>query len=280
MEKILFNGKFIEQRPHVDIEDRGYQFGDGIYEVVGIYNYKLYLLNEHLDRLKQSAYKIELDLPFSLKEIKAQLLELVQFNQVKEGLVYLQVSRGVAPREHELPVNPINPVVVAYTKTLGDLTELQKNGASAILEEDIRWLRCDIKSLNLLPNTMAKQRAIEQNAIEAILHRGETITEASASNVFIVKKGEVYTHPVNNYILNGITRQKIIEHCHKLSIPIHEKTYTIQQLMDTNELFITATKIDVVAINEVDGHIIGTGHPGELSRQLLTEIRKDTDLIQ
>jgi len=279
MNKILFNGIISDDQPIINMEDRGYQFGDGIYEVVGVYHSKLYLLDEHMNRLVQSAEKLNIELPFSIEEMKTQLLELVHLNKLSEGIVYLQVSRGVAPRTHELPTTPITPVVLAYTKTLDDFTELQDNGSTAILQEDIRWLRCDIKSLNLLPNTMAKQKAVEHNAVEAILHRGNVVTEASSSNVCIVKDGEIFTHPANNYILNGITRQRAIELCKHLDIPVHEKAFTVEQLFEADEVFITATKLDVVAINEIDGHTIGTGKPGAISRQLLKAFREDTKNI-
>src|SRR5699024_8853519 len=130
MNKILFNGIISDDQPIINMEDRGYQFGDGIYEVVGVYHSKLYLLDEHMNRLVQSAEKLNIELPFSIEEMKTQLLELVHLNKLSEGIVYLQVSRGVAPRTHELPTTPITPVVLAYTNTLDDLTELQDTGST------------------------------------------------------------------------------------------------------------------------------------------------------
>lgn len=276
MNKIVVNDNIVDRHACIDIEDRGYQFGDGIYEVVGVYHSELFLMDEHMTRLERSANEIGMQLPFTSEEMKAQLTELVRVNEVKEGLVYLQVSRGVAPRTHELPLEPVTPVVIAYTKELGDLTALQDEGSSAILHEDIRWLRCDIKTLNLLPNTMAKQKAVESNAIEAILHRGDTVTEASSSNVFIVKDHEVYTHPANHYILNGITRQKLIEFCGHLNISVYEKIFTVDELLTADEVMITATKLDVVPITEVDGKQIGQGRPGEISCKLLHAFREAT----
>jgi D-alanine transaminase len=273
MGKILLNGNLVEREKMIDIEDRGYQFGDGIYEVVGVYDTTPFLMDEHLQRLQRSANELSIRLPFTLEEIKQQLLKLILLNEVKEGLVYLQITRGVAPRTHELPKEKIAPVVVAYTKPLGDLTTLQDHGSIAILHEDIRWLRCDIKTLNLLPNTMAKQKAVENDAVEAILHRGDTVTEASSSNVFIVKSGTVYTHPANNYILNGITRQKVIELCRELEIPVKEKAFTVEELIHADEVFITATKLDVVPITKIDEKVIGAGEPGKFSIMLLKEFR-------
>ncbi|MFD2133453.1 D-amino-acid transaminase [Pseudogracilibacillus auburnensis] len=280
MNQILLNGNMIKRRSCIDIEDRGYQFGDGIYEVVGIYGGKLFLMDEHLQRLKRSARELSIKLPFTMADIKQDLIELTKVNDVIEGLLYLQITRGVAPRTHELPVEKVEPMVVAYTKELGDLTELQDMGSTAILQEDIRWLRCDVKTLNLLPNTMAKQRAVEQGAVEAILNRGEVVTEASSSNVFIIKDGIVYTHPANNFILNGITRQKVIQILQELNILVKEVPYTVTDLLSADEVFITATKLDVVPINSVDGHDIGTGKPGMMTIQILEAMRQLTARLQ
>lgn len=276
MGKILLNDEIIDRAALIDIEDRGYQFGDGIYEVAGVYGGKLFLLDEHLVRLKRSAKALGITLPFKTETLAKQLTELVETNGIEEGLVYLQVSRGVAPRTHELPVGKMRPVVVAYTKTLGDLTGLQDQGSIAILQDDIRWHRCDIKSLNLLPNTMAKQKAVEADAVEAILHRDGTVTEASSSNVFIVKDGELITHPANNFILNGITRQKLIELAAELELPIREELYSVDDLLAADEVFISATKLDVVPILAVDGKKIGSGQPGPISKKLLAAMREIT----
>src|SRR5690625_427749 len=279
MDKILFNNHMVDREILIDVDDRCYQFGDGIYEVVGVYNKKLFLTDEHLDRLERSANELGIELPFTKEVVKSSLIKLTETNNVIEGLVYLQVSRGVAPRTHELPVDKVSPVVVAYTKHLGDFTDLQNAGSTAILEEDIRWLRCDIKSLNLLPNTMAKQKAVENNAIEAILHRGETVTEDSSTNVFIVQSSELYIHLANNLILNGITRQQVIKLCEKLNLKVNEKTYTVENLLEADEVFITATKLDVVGITKVNDMVIGDGEVGEITLKLLSEFRKLTNNI-
>ncbi len=208
MNNILYNDEIMVRDNVVEIEDRGYQFGDGVYEVIGVYDGEPLLMDEHMKRLERSAREIRLTLPTEVGQLKEKLQQLVQANGLEEGIIYLQVSRGVSPRWHEFPSKSTKAVTVAYTREEERETALEDNGGTAILAEDIRWLRCDIKTLNLLPNVLAKQNAVENNAIEAILHRGDTVTEASASNVFIVKDGELYTHPADNYILNGITRQK------------------------------------------------------------------------
>ncbi|WP_200411513.1 D-amino-acid transaminase [Virgibacillus salexigens] len=269
MGKVLYNQQFVERSKLIDIEDRGYQFGDGIYEVIGVYDEAFFLLDEHLQRLKRSAKEIQLSLPYELTELKEKLVELVSLNELTDGVVYLQITRGEAERWHHFPHESVTPILIAYTKIEETLDEASKNGASAVLTEDIRWLRCDIKTLNLLPNVIAKQKAVENNAVEAILHRGDVITEASASNVFMVKDGKVFTHPANNYILNGITRQKVLELCDKLQITVQEEAFTIHDLLAADELFITATKLDIVPIIQVDNQPIGSEIPGETTKKII-----------
>lgn len=269
MNKILFNDEIIERRVLIDIEDRGYQFGDGIYEVIGVYGGKVFLLDEHLERLARSAGEIHLQLPGSIDALKSKLKYLVTINDLEEGIIYLQVSRGVAPRWHEFPKSDVSPVVVAYTRPEERMTEIEDRGATAVLTEDIRWLRCDIKTLNLLPNVLAKQKAVDNNALEAILHRGETVTEGSSSNVFVVKNGELYTHPANNYILNGITRRKVLQLCDELNLKVNEETFTVDDMLQADEVFITATKLDIVPIIKIDSHTIGTGVPGSITLKIV-----------
>ncbi|GFZ75598.1 D-alanine aminotransferase [Compostibacillus humi] len=270
--KMLLNDSMIERTNIVDIEDRGYQFGDGIYEVIGVYEGRTFLLDEHLQRLQRSASELRISLPYTLENLKAKLNELVKVNELNEGVIYLQVTRGTAERWHQFPENT-RPNLVAYTKEEEVMTELEESGAKAVLTEDIRWLRCDIKTLNLLPNVLAKQKAIENGAVEAIMHRGNIVTEGSASNVFIVKDGTVYTHPANNYILNGITRQKVLEICRKNKIAVHEETFTVDDLFQADEVFITATKLDIIPIIQVNERIIGNGKRGKVAETLLQDFR-------
>jgi len=274
MDYILVNNDVMERDAMVDIEDRAYQFGDGVYEVIGIYDREPFMIDEHLERLVRSASEVQLDLPFNISTFKEQLLGLVRKNDIQNGIIYLQVSRGIASREHAFPESDASPVTIAYTREETPLTDKEDNGASAVLTEDIRWLRCDIKTLNLLPNVLAKQKAVENGAIEAILHRGNTVTEASASNVFIVKDNVVYTHPANHYILNGITRRKILELCSQMGITVKEEIYSVDDLLAANEVFISATKLDVVPILEVDDHLIGNGYPGKYTKRILRAFRE------
>lgn len=266
MEQVLFNNEIINKSDiKLDIEDRGYQFGDGIYEVVAIYNGKSFRMKEHLQRLERSAKEIGLRIGKTIESLEKQLEELISINKVENGIVYLQVTRGVAPRAHHFPPEDTPPVIVAYTREMERPISIQKEGVNCILTEDIRWSRCDIKTLNLLGSVMARQKAIEQNCYEAILHRGDIITEGSATNLFIVKDEVLYTHPANNFILNGITRSTVIEVCNRENIKVIEAPFNKNQLLSADEAFLAGTYIDIVPVNKVDNHVIGSGHPGKVT---------------
>ncbi len=263
---ILFNQDLItREQATIDIEDRGYQFGDGVYEVIRIYNGSFFELDAHLERLERSASEIKISLPFTQKEIKGKIEQLVAANRVHSGHVYMQVTRGVAPRNHPFPAKS-EPVLVAYTKEYEK--EPSRAPGQAIFMEDIRWLRCDIKSLNLLGNVLAKQSATEQNVDEAIFHRGDLVTEGSSTNVFIVKNNILYTHPANNFILDGITRQVILSVASELGIQIKEEAFTKQELLESDEVFISSTTQEARPIVEVDGRQIGNGKEGEITSSL------------
>ncbi|WP_299089990.1 D-amino-acid transaminase [uncultured Metabacillus sp.] len=269
MEKIIYNGKLSERaKIKVDIEDRGYQFGDGVYEVIRVYNGHLFTGDEHLQRLMESAESIGMKLPYSIIEIKTQLNELIRVNQLSSGIIYLQVTRGVSQRNHLFPSADTVPVFIAYTREMQRPTAAMEKGVSAISVEDIRWLRCDIKSLNLLPNLLAKQKASEAGCFEAIQHRNGVVTEGSSSNVSIVVDGIIKTHPATNLILNGITRKVMLEICRQNNIEIKEETFTIEELLQADEVFLTGTTTEIMPIIEIDKSKIGNGTPGTITKQL------------
>lgn len=215
MEKFL-NGEFVSpSEAKVSYNDRGYVFGDGIYEYIRVYNGKLFTVTEHYERFLRSANEIGLDLNYSVEELIELSRKLVDMNQIETGAIYIQATRGVAERNHSFPTPEVEPAIVAYTKSYDRPYDHLENGVNGVTVEDIRWLRCDIKSLNLLGNVLAKEYAVKYNAVEAIQHRGETVTEGSSSNAYAIKDGVIYTHPINNYILNGITRI-VIKNCRRL----------------------------------------------------------------
>ncbi|CAM3765754.1 D-amino-acid transaminase [Mesobacillus zeae] len=269
MEFVMLNGEVMSRETaKVDIEDRGYQFGDGVYEVIRVYNRKLFTAAEHLRRLEESAKKVGINVPYSIDEIQSMLEELIERNKIVLGIVYLQFTRGISPRKHTFPGEEVAPTFVAYTRHVGRPAEKLEKGMKAITEEDIRWLRCDIKSLNLLGNLLASQKAAESGCDEAILHRGETVTEGSHTNVSIVVDGKVVTHAADNFILNGISRQKMLEICRRNDVPVIERNFTVDELLKADEVFLTGTTIEVVPVIEIDGKPAGNGKPGPVTRKL------------
>lgn len=269
MEYVILNGDLIERsEAKVDIEDRGYQFGDGVYEVIRVYNGKMFTADEHLERLLESGRKIELDIPYSIGQLKQMLAEMIERNKLELGIVYMQFSRGTSPRNHAYPGADVAPVLTAYTRETSRPVESMRNGVKASLIEDIRWLRCDIKSLNLLGNIMAKQKAAQSGCFEAIQHRGDTVTEGSSSNIAIVKDGTLYTHPATNLILNGITRRKINEICRENGVALEESAFTKDDLLDADEVFMSSTSAEITPIIEIEGKPIGNGSPGPITNKL------------
>lgn len=268
MATILYQDQFLpRERGNVDMEDRGYQFGDGIYEAIRVYGGRLFLLDPHMKRLERSARELRLQLPYSLDHLTENLRTLIEKNQIDDGLVYFQVTRGAAPRQHCFP-DHIDSVLTGSAVSLSREGAVRPNGIKASLIDDIRWLRCDIKTLNLLGNVLARQKAHEQGSEEAILHRGDTVTEGSSCNVFIVKRGRLITHPADHFILNGITRQFVLELAEKLSIPVEERVFSTNELFAADEVFITSTGAEVNPVVQIDDRRIAGGLPGAVTKQL------------
>ncbi|MGK4045879.1 D-amino-acid transaminase [Heyndrickxia oleronia] len=280
MEKIIFNGEIVEKSEvNIDIEDRGYQFGDGIYEVIRVYNGHLFTKDEHIQRLYESAEKISIRIPFSKKDLMQRLEELVETNQLDTGIIYLQITRGTYTRQHGFPSEEIIPTYVAYTREMPIPQVSMDNGVKGLLVEDIRWLRCDIKSLNLLGNTLAKQKAAEAGCYEAIQHRGEEITEGSSSNVFIVKNNCVITRPATNLILNGITRQVILKLCKENGIEYKEQIFTVNDLKQADEVFISSTTSEVMPIVQINELQINSGTPGKITKKLQNLFKREIEKL-
>lgn len=266
---VLLNNSFIDRKDaKVDIEDRGYQFGDGIYEVVRVYEGEFYEYQPHIDRLYNSAAEIQLTIPHTKSELMGLLDELVKRNGVETGYVYFQYTRGEAPRGHAFPASS-TAVLSAYVNEKPRPTALLDAGMHVITTADIRWLRCDIKSLNLLGAVLANQEAKAAGKDEAILHRDGVITECSLANCFIVKGKTVYTHPANNLILNGITRQVVVDIVKQTDgLTLSETTYTLDDLRNADEVFATGTTIEVMPIVSVDDVPVGDGKPGPITNKL------------
>ena len=249
----------------ISVEDRGYYFGDGVYEVIKVYDGELFTAEEHLNRLVESAMKIKLSIPFTQHQLLEIAEKLILDNKIGTGHVYIQVTRGAAPRIHQFPNPAVAPVVVAYAVNNPRPEKAIEKGVAVKSVEDIRWLRCDIKSLNLLGNVLAKQEALDAGCSEAILFRDGIVTEGSSSNLFGVKDGKVFTHPATNLILNGITRQVVLRLCREQDIQVEEKAFTIDEAFTMDELFLTSTTSEITPITSVDGRSIGSGKPGALT---------------
>lgn len=268
---LYVGGKWVEEgEAAVHPEDRGYNFGDGIYEVVRIYKGKMYQWEAHLARLFRSAREIKMDLPWSAAELGTLAQQLIEKNGITEdddATLYLQISRGVSPRVHDIP-EKIEPVLMGFARKKARPLADMKKGQTAQLIEDIRWLRCDIKTLNLLGAVLVKQYAKDAGAQDCILHRNGIVTECSSSNVFAVKHGALYTHPANHLILHGITRQVVIDLARENGIPVHEEAFTTDFLKQADELFLTSTTAEIMPIIAVDGQPVGEGSVGPVVLKL------------
>lgn len=270
MRKIVYlNNDFVdENEAHLSPNDRGFIFADGVYEVTKYYNGKPFRLADHLERFRRSlnAIRIGFDAVDQLPEISEKLLEANGLQQAHAG-VYWQVTRGAAQRVHYYPEN-IEPTVYAFAYSMPSDKQKQQNGISVILREDIRWQRCDIKSVSLLPNTMLYNEAAENGAGECILVRDGFVTEASHSSVFAVKNGTLITRPLSNLILPGITRKVVLELCKKHNIQVDQRLFTKDELLNMDELFICGTGSEIIPVVRVDGKPLGNGSAGKITRLL------------
>ncbi|QHW36935.1 D-amino-acid transaminase [Staphylococcus ursi] len=269
MTKVLINESFVEEsEAKVAFNDRGYNFGDGIYEYVRIYDNKLFTAKEHFERLLRSANEIGLELNYTVESLTELVRELAQVNDVINGGVYMQVTRGAAPRDHAFPTPSVEPVLTAFVKSYDRPFKALEEGVSVVTTDDIRWLRCDIKSLNLLGNVLAKEYATKYNATEAVQHRDGTVTEGASSNVYAIKDGVVYTHPANNLILNGITRQVIKWICDDEQITFKDEAFSLAFLKDADEVIISSTSAEVMPVVKIDGELVKDGKVGPITRRL------------
>ncbi|MBU0438004.1 D-amino-acid transaminase [Staphylococcus succinus] len=280
MTKVLINEQLLEEHDaKVPYNDRGYVFGDGVYEYVRIYDNHLFTARPHFERLLRSAAEIGLDLKHDVDSIIELVQELINANGVVNGGVYIQVTRGAAPRDHAFPTPSVEANIMAFTKSYDRPYKQLEEGINAVTTEDVRWLRCDIKSLNLLGNVLAKELATKYNAKEAIQHRGDIVTEGSSSNVYVIKDGEIYTHPTNNYILNGITRRVIKSIAEEKQIPFNEETFTLDFLENADEIIVSSTSIEVTPVIKLNGNPVGDGQVGPITKELQEGFNRYIDTV-
>ena len=272
MPEIAFvNGRFMPlEEAVVSVEDRGYQFADGVYEVVATYGGQPFALEPHLARLESSLQALSLPLDIRAYNLQTKIEEGLARSGFAESLVYIQVTRGVAPRRHEFPAKSIEPTVVMTFKELyRQPPERYQNGVEVISAPDQRWKRCDIKSISLLPNIMAKQAAAELGAFEAILVNEEgQVTEGSSTSVFCVRQGRVFTAPSGSHILPSITRAVLIDLARKLEIPVVEEFSTLADFQSSEEVFLAGTTTEAMPVIAIDGQVVGDGTPGPIAIEL------------
>ncbi len=270
MSEIVFlNGKWVgRDQASLSPDDRGFIFADGVYEVTKFYNGKAFRMADHLDRLHRSLNEIEID--FSefdkLEDISLELLTRNNLIDAEAG-VYWQITRGAHPRVHHFP-GDIIPGFYAFAFPLPSAKDKLGKGIKVIVQEDIRWLRCDIKSVSLLPNTMLYNKAVESGAGESILIRDGKVTEATHSSVFAVKNGVLVTRPLSTLILPGITRKVVLEICEKYGISKEERLFSETELFEMDEIFICGTGSEITPVVQVNDKKISGGVPGPLTQKI------------
>ncbi|MGH7228479.1 MAG: D-amino-acid transaminase [Nitrospiraceae bacterium] len=274
----FLNGRFMPlAEAMVPVEDRGFQFGDGVYEVIRTYRGVPFQLEAHLARLERSAGAIALPLPFRTTEWLGYVTEGIQLAGYAESKVYIQLTRGAAPRDHLFPVGTPPTAVMTIREMLSLDPVLSATGVPVITVEDLRWGRCDIKSVNLLPNVMARQQAKEAGAFEAIFVRAGEVIEGAVSNVMMVRSGVLVTALADERILSGVTRAVVLELARKEGIPVEERAIRVEELRGADEIFLTGTTVEILPVIGVDGVTVGTGRPGELTRLLSHRFRSSVE---
>lgn len=267
------NGQYVlHEAATVHIEDRGYQFADGVYEVCAVLAGKILDFEPHISRLERSLRELRIDRPMSTGALKVVLEETVRRNKVRNGIIYIQVTRGVAKRDHPFPKNtPVSLVITSRPLDFGAVIRRGEKGVAIATMPDIRWGRCDIKSVSLLPNILAKQAAKEAGAYEAwLVDEDGYVTEGSSTNAWIVAKdGTLVTRSLTNAILPGITRQGIFNLAAEHGIKIEERKFTVAEAKSAREAFLTSTTAFATPIVSIDGAAIGNGEPGSVCRDLI-----------
>ncbi|MBN1659649.1 MAG: D-amino acid aminotransferase [Anaerolineae bacterium] len=272
---VYLNGAFLPQdEVHISPDDRGFLFADGAYEVVRSYDGRLFRLHDHLQRLQRSLREIRIEPP-DLDSLAAAAHQLVRRNGLLEGdaTVYFQVTRGTAPRKHVFPPPGTPSTLYVTASPFQPAPDKWEKGVAVILVPDIRWTRCDIKSLLLLPNVLASQQARERGAEEALFVRDGFVTEGAHTNFCAVLDGTLVTHPANHLILDGITRRLILDLCADLGIPTRQAPIPVAELSAAAELMIVGTTVEIKPVIQVDDWPVANGRPGSITRRLQAAFR-------
>lgn len=269
MRTVFLNGAYLPaEKAHVSVLDRGFLLGDGVYEVIPVYQGLPFCLNEHLQRLQRSLDGVRMANPYSIEQWREIIARLVKDNDGDNQAVYLQVTRGVAPRDHVFPEG-VEPTAFVMTNPIKPLPEWYKqDGIKAITVRDIRWAQCDIKAITLLPNSLLRQQAQDAGAQEAILIRDGFMTEGSASNSYAVLDGVIYTAPKDEKVLPGITRDVVLALAQSAGIAYLEQAVSAEQLKQADEIWISSSTRELLPVTTLDDVPVGTGKPGPVWQQL------------
>ena len=266
---LWFNGRFTTTDERViGVEDRGFQFADAVYEIFKFIGKRPIFLVDHFRRMERGLRAIEIPLPWTEESFVATMHELLERTAFADGIVYIQVTRGEAKRAHFWP-EAIGPTALAYSRAFVFPGEAKKErGISVITTRDLRWQRCEIKSVNLLANALAKKQAQRAGADEAILLADGTVREGASSSFFAVRNGRLITHPLDDHILPGVVRDRTIDLALGAKIGVDERPLREAELFDLEEAFITSTTQAVMPVSEIDGRVIGNGRRGEVTTRL------------
>lgn len=266
---VFLNGKLLPaEQATVSVLDRGFIFGDGVYELVPVYSRVPFRLDEHLARLERSLGETRIRNPYSRAEWRSHIYKLIDAQGFDDQSIYFQVTRGVAKRDHAFPKDAAPTVFMMSNPLVNPLPAQVENGAAAVSAPDNRWFRCDIKSISLIGNVLLRQVSAEAGAAETILFREGKLTEASASNVFIVKRGVIQSPPKTNLILPGITYDVITELARANGLPLEFRDIPEAEVRAADEVWVSSSSKEVLAIVELDGKRVGDGRPGPVFRRM------------
>ena len=269
MSTVFLNGNFMPvEEARVPVLDRGFIFGDGVYELIPVYSRVPFRMDEHLARLERSLAAVRIRNPYSRVEWRDIILQLVAKQSFEDQGVYFQVTRGVAKRDHAFPKDSVPTVFIMSNPLVNPPQELVERGAAAVSAVDDRWRRCDIKSISLIGNCLLRQVSADAGAVETILFRDGKLTEASASNVFIVRGGVILSPPKSNLILPGITYDVIAEIAQAAGLPLEYRDLAEAEARSADEIWVTSSSKEVLAIVTLDGRSVGSGKPGPVYRRV------------
>ena len=264
------NGEYIEaSKALISVDDRGFQFSDGIYEVIWICDSNPIDIGDHFLRLKSSLKEISLNVKIDLTHIRRIIKGLIRYNKIYNGYIYIQITRGVAKRNHQFPKKSRPTILFTLTSHSKFDQEREAKGIKVITLDDFRWGKCNLKSTSLLANVLSKQKAIEEGGMESWFIRNGFITEGSTSNAWIVtKRKEILTHPIGNFILPGVARLRVLKIAKKLGNKVYEKKFKIGDVLRAEEAFITSTTKFIQPVVKINNKTIGNGSPGPVTMKL------------